>query len=210
LIGVTAEKAALAGFILNGDFETVSGSGSPLTVVGPTGTYPSAASDWLSLVAVPNSHVSTELIPSTDPFPGGGGLMLHVITENGIESTGSFGGGVVFPFSSPFPSGGTISFDIMVVAGDITAGVSFGPFITPVGAPAGTGWQRFSYSIPQNQSVSAFAAENLNQNEYAEFYLDHVTFVPEPSTIVLAGFGIALLAANKRNNTRKDKAMRRP
>lgn len=195
LVSIFATTPAWANVLVNGGFNKVGPSGSPVVVVGPN-TVNSAALGWVQWATVPGSTLTTALVLSTDP--AGGGYMLHVTTNSGHSDTQGFGSGFGQYFT-PF-AGAVASFDILVVSGQVTAGLvegnDAGPFAPNVGTfgPQGT-WQHFTEDF--SDPAKAIFFETLTFDAGAEYYVDNVRVknpesVPEPSTLMLV-VGVAAL-----------------
>jgi len=207
-ISVLAASPSLgrAELILNPSLDEIGPLGSPVTTTGViTQSAQSAAAFWTHILANPSTFITTELLPSTNPLPGGGGNMLHVVTNGGLDPVTSFGPGVgTTPVVPPLLQA-ELSYDLFVVSGQVTGGfvrVS-GPFadFSLTFGPTG-GWIRVTQTWNGPERVSAGPTFETLFAPGAEYFLDNVRVtdpnappqpvIPEPGSAVLLAVGMAL------------------
>ena len=202
---------ARAGLLLNGGFDVGGPDGSSVTTLAqPFNPVPSAAADWVQYAVADNSSLTTELLPSTDPW--GSGSMMHVLTTGGFSPTANFGNGFEQYFSSVNKS--VLSFDLDVVSGQVTGGLALTgseDFVDPTPFGPTGGW--IHVVEVSNQPINAVAFETMTfsaNGAYtgAEYYVDNVVLssVPEPSTIVLLGISSIASALWTIKKTRRNRA----
>lgn len=182
--------AAMINVAPNPGFETVGPNGP--SVFEPTPPYlESVAKDWFHYHPVPDSFVLTELLPSSDPLPGGGGNMLSFLTDEGLFVAS--GNGVFADFLS-IPVGSVGSLDMDVVSGTGRLGfvnnlgafdsgsVDFGPT---------SGWQHFTFA--NFDSPTSRIGFEIFSAGGGEMFVDNAFVplaVPEPTTLLLCGPGV--------------------
>jgi hypothetical protein len=218
LIATTA-IANGATIVPNSELNIVGAGGTPVTTVGIGGGN-AAAQSWLQDVIDPGTFLTTDVVPSTDPFllPALRGNMMRVFT-NGFSPGGGAGNGIAVVFiGDQLPPGSTGSIDINIeVAGtfgelgfveNTQAGTRFDPVGSVFfGGNQQTGWQRLSFSNP-TQETGAFELEILFHPQGADVgqvSIDHLTIsaAPEPGGLWAAVPGLALLiGARLRGRTR--------
>jgi hypothetical protein len=195
LVGVMAETLATspawgANAVRNPGFDTLGRNGSPVTLSGPPAGTESAAAEWVQGLIPGGTFMTTELLPSTDPLPGGGGQMLHFFTDSvGFGSAGCVVGQDLSPAVLPLGSWGCL--DLRVISGvahvgfvDSCCGGTFydsgGVWI--VGPAAG---QRVAFTNFDYQSGAFEIQLYAPQNGQGEMFMDNACAFPRE-----AGFGI--------------------
>ncbi len=175
--------SAQAIILSNGGFDTVGPTGPVVTTFCPVATE-SAAANWKQWAVVPSSQITTELCPSTDLLSGGGGNMLHVITDVDLYSPAHCGNGFSQDFGSILPNA-QASFDLFVVSGQVTAGLvlATGPFANfQTFGPTG-GWIHVVDTV--NAPVQSLAFETLTLGAGAEYYVDNARVIVDNLDIIL-------------------------
>lgn len=116
--------AIMINAVPNPGFETVGPNGARVFRAMSEPNMDSAAHSWYHFHPVPNSFTLSELLPSTDPLPGGGGNMLSFSTDQGFFE--SAGNGLFTTITSPpgLPVG-TFGFMDINVADGTTGMVGF-------------------------------------------------------------------------------------
>lgn len=192
---------------VNGNFLLVGENGSPVTLIGSANSFTeSAAKYWDQIVAVGNTSITTELMPSTLPQ---GANMIHVTTNGGLNNSLHFGNGLYWAHGIPgsfIPANTLVSFDLRVVSGTITGGLiqTNGAFFdfTPHGATS-----NWAHIVQQyNAPAVGISFENLSQSSGAEFYLANVyvaSAVPEPDTFALLFTCLGILSIYWRRSNRR-------
>ena len=171
--------SAHASLILNGSFEQERAPGGVFTHVG-TGPDLSAAEHW-TVFNIRFGTTTTELVPTT--LPGGGSRMIHVTT------TASRGGlvNVFLPFDTG-PLSTISSAHVYVNSGQVAlgtgngGGTSFDVFSTTTET-----WELLSSpngGAPANELIIYAASDG------ADFFVDLVSVVPEPSAVLLVLTGL--------------------
>ena len=200
---------ATAAPILNGGFDLIGPNGPSVTNFAHTSDF-SAALGWVQWALSSGSYVTTTLQASTDPLPGGGGNMIHYLSDGHSWPPDSMGNGFGQSFSSALLSA-TVTYDLYVVSGQVTGGLyndlllygngAFSDFSYTFGPT--NGWIHVTETI--SHAVAGVAFETLTATGGAEYYIDNLrvtSAVPEPSTLLLfvSGFaGIGLLRKRLRS-----------
>jgi hypothetical protein len=111
-----ALSALGANVVRNPGFDSSGTNGISVTLSGPPKGAESAAADWSQGLIPGGTFLTTELQPSDDPLPGGGGQMLHFFTDSvGFGSSGCVVGQDLSPVLLPLYSTGFV--DVRVVSG---------------------------------------------------------------------------------------------
>jgi hypothetical protein len=170
-----------ADLLLNGGVDIVGSNGNPAVTSGGSGG--SAAQSWIQYTVVPLSTITSQLLPTTDPF--GSGMMIDISTTAGFYAPASQGNGFYQHFTT-VPAA-VFTFDIYVVSGTVTGGLvlTTGPF-AQANHYSSASWQQVSQTI--NSPVNEVAFEDLVAGAGAEFYLDNLQVLqvaPEPGTWAL-------------------------
>jgi hypothetical protein len=215
LCGILAGAAFLASpasaaYLINPGFDTVGPDGSPVTTMAPpveppyTGGGPSAALGWSQFVVWPSGSLTSELLPTTDPF--GSGQMMHIATDSGDYPPAEQGNGFAQAFlgDALLPQA-TVTYDLYVASGEVWGGLvaADGAFQsnTPHFGPTGVWIQVTDHMLPGLLSGEvAFETLTLGTSTGADYYVDNlnVTAVPEPATMTLLAGGLGGLVMRRR------------
>lgn len=171
-------SAAAANLFPNPGFE-VAGSLGSLVVTNSGGGEAAAAAGWSTFrpVATP---ITTELLASTNPLPGGGGKMMRLTTESGFVSSAA--NGAFCSLLANADPGAVASIDMLVGKGvNFTLGfVVGGGFAAGSINAVGTGvWQRFEIALVGGAS-NTFGVE-INSGDGGTILLDNAVLVPSPA-----------------------------
>jgi autotransporter-associated beta strand protein len=172
-----AASAPAANVLLNQGFDTVGPLGSPVTYWAPSSGGQSAAANWWQFMPTANSFATTELLPSTDALPGGGGKMLHFVTNAGFN--GSCADGVFESFPILLPQGSVGYMDINAPLGTLVE-VGFGDYVTSAfdsGSTAfwGTGtWTRVPFQVNSLYGANEIGFEFFGPGSGGQIDVDNV------------------------------------
>jgi len=180
-----------ANLLSNGSFENAGPSGAATTYTGLF-AGPSAADQW-EVFNNTDGTTRTSLEPST--LPGGGGMMIHVLTtgtNNGLDQ-------VFLPFNTG-PNNAPFDVWLFVVSGQVGVGVGNG---------GNTGMSAFNTTFHQWEHITGAAANSPGNNMIiyssgggAEWYADVASVTPEPGTGVLLIGGILALTLRRTRRER--------
>lgn len=192
---VAACAPAFANEIPNPGFE-VTGALGPLVLTN-SGTGEAAAADGWTTFRPVASPITTELLESTDPLPGGGGKMMRLTTTSGFN--GSTANGVFCNLLSPLNVGDSVGIDMLVEKGvAFTLGCvgQSGGFENVINGIGDGTWQRFDIAIATGP-VGAFGIE-INSGQGGTVFMDNALAVPTPG--VAAIFAAAGVLGRRRRN----------
>jgi len=188
----------------NANLDTIGPLGTPVTNIGISGG-PSAADSWLQNTIVQDRFLTTDMVASNDPLPGGGGMMMRVLTN--APWTGSAGSGIgLVTVGDPLPVGSLGSIDLNVNAGTTVlvgwvvnnGGTAFD--LGSVFVSSNGGWQRVFFTNNTTPTglfeIEAFA---FSTGATGGFDADNLQFTasPEPTSLALLGVGLCVLALLK-------------
>ena len=181
LLTLMSGPGAAQNALTNGGFDL---GGPPTSFTGAFSESLSAAPAW----GVWNNSFSTtttELVESTDPFLGGGGLALHVVTGGADNGLFQF-------FAEQAPAFSSV--DVLVTSGKMQLSL-LGPggYPTATFALAAGQWQHITFNLPQSNEIVLYSAEGA-----ADFSVDNAWVgmqsapIPEPTIAAMIGMAFLL------------------
>ncbi len=188
LAAVATAASAGANLILNPSFEIERAPGGLFTLMG-TGPGVSAAENWTVFNNI-DGTTTTELVTST--LPGGGSRMMHVTTTASRDGLVN----VFLPFNTG-PASVLSSAWIFVNSGEVALGTGNG---------GNTGFDVFTTTMGQWELLQApngiSPANELiiyaSSLDGADFFVDLVAVVPEPSAAMLLLLGLCGMVRSRR------------